>query len=117
MIYGHSRGVFWLQKPPGYAKHSYNDRERFRYALRNEHGIEADKVDGIVRDCEVIGRLVNATPAERYLAAFRGAGDVSPRDFATWMSINHEQLCFAVIDTIGSWPSSEPALRALQAIA
>lgn len=34
--------------------------------------------------------------------------------FARWAISNRYALCVDVLDTIGSWPSSEPELKALQ---
>jgi hypothetical protein len=49
--YGYSRGVYWVRTSSG-LQCSYRDRERFRYALRNEHGMPGPAADAVVQACD-----------------------------------------------------------------
>lgn len=50
-----------------------------------------------------------------YCRAFAESGQ-TPIEFARHALAHHRALCCSILDTIGSWPSSEPELRALQLI-
>lgn len=54
-------------------------------------------------------------PVATYCEAF-AKGHRTPIDFARYMRAIHPDLCLRVIEEIGSWPSSEPELAALQRI-
>lgn len=50
----------------------------------------------------------------RYCRLYSASGK-TPAAFAGWARVHIPALCLAVLEIIGSWPSSEPELRALQA--
>lgn len=52
-------------------------------------------------------------PVPRYVAMFKASGK-TPHEFACWAKARHKSLCLEVMEMIGSWPSSEPELAALQ---
>jgi hypothetical protein len=52
-------------------------------------------------------------PVADYCARFKASG-LDVRAFARRMLIREPDLCLRVLETIGSWPSSEPELAALQ---
>jgi hypothetical protein len=45
------RGTYWIRTESG-LRNVYRDRTRFRYALRNEHGIPSADADRIVAECD-----------------------------------------------------------------
>lgn len=53
------------------------------------------------------------TPALKYFERFEASGK-SPDDFAAWACHHIPKLCLQVMEDIGSFPSSEPELAALQ---
>lgn len=53
------------------------------------------------------------TVVARYCDAFKASG-LDPRTFALEARSNAPTVAVAVLDVIGSWPSSEPELAALQ---
>lgn len=54
-------------------------------------------------------------PVAVYCELWLASGQ-SPIDFALGARFERRELCLAVMDTIGSWPSSEPELAALQRV-
>lgn len=55
------------------------------------------------------------SPVARYLAEL-AASELDARAFARWALVHRAWLCLQVMEVIGSWPSSEPELAALQAV-
>ena len=53
------------------------------------------------------------SPVARYCGLFE-AHDLTPEAFARRMLVSSPNLCLLVMEAIGSWPSSEPELAALQ---
>lgn len=53
------------------------------------------------------------TSAARYCELFKLSG-MTPRAFALYALVRYRALCDRVLAQIGSWPSSEPELAALQ---
>lgn len=49
--YGYRRGFYFIVTASG-LKCSYHSKERFRYALRNEHNIPTKDADRIVEECK-----------------------------------------------------------------
>ena len=60
-----------------------------------------------VRDAERLG------PVAEYCRQFLLSGK-DAQAFASYMLVYKRELCARVMDIIGSWPSSEAELRALQ---
>lgn len=52
-------------------------------------------------------------PVAKYCLLFQKRGQ-SPEEFARWALRHCRTLCIEVLEEIGSWPSSEPELAALQ---
>lgn len=53
------------------------------------------------------------TPVSRYVAHYKNSGKTLP-EFTYWAQSHLEGLCFAVLDSVGMWPSEEPCVAALQ---
>jgi len=51
--HGFTQGHYWIVRNSG-LRSSYRDRERFRYALRNEHGYGKRDTDRIVDTCDAM---------------------------------------------------------------
>lgn len=55
----------------------------------------------------------DSTPVSRYVDHFKRSGKSIP-EFTFWAKSHLGGLCFAVVDSVGLWPSSEPCVAALQ---
>ena len=58
---------------------------------------------------------MNTNPIPNYCRRFASSGQ-TPTYFARWYCRAHPLLALQIMEEIGSWPSSEPELRALQKV-
>lgn len=58
---------------------------------------------------------MSPNPVPGYCKRF-ASSDKAPREFARWFCRADPDAALRIMEIIGSWPSSEPELRALQQV-